>query len=351
MAEAVTFVDQTLEEALKNRRVGISGFLDIKEKILTMSQIIFDLTLPSLEAVSCHGPATAENIRACIQPCADQVARAHELGCYHVKVSLGHKAVRKIPVSVAEALKQAQTREKTVALHITRTCQYSKSDVLDLCRLVKEYGINSFVFDDRQGELDSLDTYRRLLDLQQKIPCSLEYYGNNDKGLATGNALAAIKSGVRRIAVAVGGIAGYPATEEVLMSARYLLKLPLHIPDNLAVCCEEILGSIGQRVKPTKPIIGSHIFAHESGIHVDGVHKKSDLYEPFAPETVGLSRKIIIGKHSGKAAIELKLKEMNLSLPPEFILKVLEKVRGLAIRQKAPVSNHQLQALVCEVTS
>jgi homocitrate synthase NifV len=132
------------------------------------------------------------------------------------------------------------------------------------------------------------------------------------------------------------------------MGMDHLLHLPVSIPQNMAVVCKEILHCMGERIPATKPIIGSRIFAHESGIHVDGVMKRSELYEPFTPETVGLSRMIIIGKHSGKAAIEQKLKELNIRCNPSNVPQVLEKVRELCIRQKAPVSDAQLSGLVKE---
>lgn len=168
-------------------------------------------------------------------------------------------------------------------------------------------------------------------------------------GLATGNALGAIKSGIDSVSTSVGGIGDFPAFEEVAMSLRHLFGLPVFIPREIAVWCKEILDCLGLDISKTKPIIGQNIFAHESGIHVDGIIKKSDLYEPFAPEEVGLSRQIVIGKHSGKAAIEQKVKELNLSLKPAFLSPLLEKVRLLAIRQKAPVLDEQLELLAKEM--
>ncbi|MBP2630497.1 MAG: leuA 1 [Firmicutes bacterium] len=344
-----TFIDQTLGEALERRYLDISEFICVKQKIATLSQFVFDLTVHSLLAVLHYDALVVKDIRVCIQPNLEQVAQVHQCGCRNVKISLNYKDVRKLPDLVAQALSEACKWQMTISLHITGSCRYEASDILYLGKIIKEYSISSIIFDDEDSELDSVNTYCTLLDLQKQIPCPIEYYGKNAMGLATGNALGAIKSGIRYIAVSVGGVAGYPAFEEVLMGARYLLNFPLDVPPNMAIRCEELLSYVGQSVKATKAIIGSYIFAHESGIHVDGVNKKSDLYEPFTPETVGLIRKIIIGKHSGKAAIELKLKEMNIFVLPIVVIKVLEKVRGLAIRQKAPVSDLQLQKLVYEV--
>ena len=328
-----------------------SEFIEVKRKIAILAKVVFDLNLQALRAILKAGTEELGDIRVCIGPDARQVKQAHQLGSRYVKITLAGKAVEKLSAPVLAALSQARTVEMAVALHIAGSCYYSTSSICSLRHLVTEYGISSIVFDDKHSTLDPMLTYESLVSLQQQISCPVEYYGRNGMGLATGNALGAIKSGVRHIAVSVGGVDGYPAFEEVLMGGWFLLKFPLIVPPNMAASCEEILRCAGQRVQPAKPIIGCNIFAHESGIHVDGVSKKSDLYEPFTPETVGLSRKIIIGKHSGKAAIELKLKELNISIQPTAIMQVLEKVRDLAVWQKAPLSDRQLQKLVHEVAS
>jgi len=351
MKTDVIFIDQTLGYGLENQGLGTSEFIYIKRKIAAMTQVMFDVSLQSLATVLGCGAVDVKDIRAGIEPDAQQVVLARQLGCSKVKVCLKDIAFSRLTAPVAEALQQARTRGLAVSLQLTGSCQYSSAKMLQLCWLISKYEISSVVFEDEHSDHDPLFTYGALLNLQQQLPCPVEYCGKNGSGLATANALGAIKSGVAYVAVSVGGVAGYPAFEEVLMGARFLLKLPLAVPANIAACCEEILSYFGHCVQPTKPIIGSDIFAHESGIHVDGVNKKSDLYEPFTPETVGLSRKIIIGKHSGKAAIELKLKEMNIFIQPTVVLTVLEKVRSLAIRQKAPVSDLQLQKLVHEVAS
>lgn len=328
-----------------------SEFVEVKRKIAALAKVVFDLNLQAFVAMLQSGGEDAGDIRVCIGPEAKQVIQARQLGSRYVKISLPRNAVKKQPIPVLAALSQARAAELAVTLHVTGSCRYSRSTIRSLRQLVKEYGISSIVFDDEDSKLDPMLTYELLVSLQQQIPCPVEYYGRNAMGLATGNALGAIQSGVRHIAVSIGGVGSYPALEEVLMGGWFLLKFPLTVPQNMAASCEEILRYAGQRVQPTKPIIGCNIFAHESGIHVDGVSKKSDLYEPFTPETVGLSRKIIIGKHSGKAAIELKLKELNLSIQPTAVMQVLEKVRNLAVWQKAPLSDWQLQKLVHEVAS
>lgn len=347
----LVLIDQMLEYALAGRHADMAACRCVKAGLEALALPVFDLSLASYAAVSRAGGMNPENIRVGVRPAAEEVDKVFHLGGRQIKMRLSYPEVRTLPAAVKEALSLAHTRKMTVALHIAGCCRCSLGGMYQLARLVRIYDIASFVVDDWQGELDPLATYRTLRSFQREIPCVIEYCGNNAKGLATGNALSAIKSGVRYIAVACGGSGGYPAFEEVLMGAKYLLGLPLTVPANMALCCQEIVRHAGQEVRLTKPIIGPGIFAHESGIHVDGVNKKSDLYEPFSPETVGLSRKIVVGKHSGKAAVEAKLKELSIAVQPAMVPLLLEKVRALATGQKAPVSDEQLQNLVKEVTT
>ena len=94
-----------------------------------------------------------------------------------------------------------------------------------------------------------------------------------------------------------------------------------------------------------KAIVGTNMFAHESGIHADGAIKNPKNYEAFDPRAVGLERQIVIGKHSGKAAIVNKFKEYNIDLTDEEASKILEKVRALSVRLKRSLFDKELVTL------
>jgi homocitrate synthase NifV len=290
------------------------------------------------------------DVRLSIAPDVLQVKLASKLGCRQVKLKLDAIMLTKTSQTALERVfAETQKRGMQVTIDGIKIGNYALPEIVFLKKMVEQYTIDYLVVDDSDSRLDPLSTYWTLAELQALYSCELEYCGRNKLGLATGNALGAVKSGVRRRVVSIGGMGEFPAWEEVWMSVKHLLKYQVGIPADLAVCCQEILAGIGANISMTKPIIGSNIFAHESGIHVDGVIKKSELYEPFAPEDVGLLRKIFIGKHSGKAAIELKLKELNIELEALDVSRVLDKVRQLAVAQKAPLINEQLRELVEEV--
>ncbi len=172
---------------------------------------------------------------------------------------------------------------------------------------------------DREGRMEPFATERLLSDLREKIGCLLEYHADNSMGMATANVLGALRSGIRHVAVSVGGVGQCPAYEEVAMSAKYFLQIPLTVSRQLAPLCRDVLAQLGQKIVENKAIIGPGIFSHESGIHVDGVMKKSELYEPFSPESVGLIRRIVIGKHSGRAALSEKLRQLGMDIHPAVL--------------------------------
>lgn len=343
------FIDKTLGYALKNKQISTHKFALLKQKISEMSKMIFDIPLDYLKDNEDLKNTELKDVRVCIESRIEQVKAAHDLGYSWIKVSCSHFLKEETLFSCRDVLSEANLHGMKVTIGCFDISDKSQPGMDIFQKLNNEYKIHSVIVHDCDSRLDPLTTYWMLEDMKKRITCNMEYGGKNALGLATGNTLGAIKSGINTVATSVGGIGGFPALEEVVMSARHLFKIPVSVPQNIALYCQEVLECLGIDIPKTKPVIGSNIFAHESGIHVDGVIKKSELYEPFTPEEVGLSRKIVIGKHSGKAAIEQKVKELNISLKPPCIELLLARVRSLAIKQKAAVVDEQLEQLAKEV--
>ena len=349
MMTDIAFIDMTLGYALKNKLTDRKGAILLKRKITELSRMVFDIPAACLKE---HEGLTAEeptNVRVCVRPAAEELRKAHGLGCSRVRLSCGGPVDEKALPCLREALSEAGRLGMKATVGCIDISEESGAGADMFQKLANEYEIHSVVVHDYGSRLDPLATCRVLDDMRQRIGCAIEYGGKNALGLATGNTLGAIRSGICAVSASIGGVGGFPAFEEVLMSMRHLFKLPVQVPKNLALCCKEVLELIGTDIPNTKPVIGSNIFAHESGIHVDGVIKKSDLYEPFAPEEVGLSRRIVIGKHSGRAAVEQKVRELNISVEPSCIALLLDRVRSLAVKQKAALADEQLEQLAREV--
>lgn len=351
MKRELIWIDKTLGYALKNGLAPAHGFTAMKQKIAAMSGAIFDISLKALGSKHWEQQLDMSDVRLCIEPDVDQVKAAVTLGCPRIKLSINPSADVRSRCLLEKALAEAGKFRLKVTVGCLDLAHPVRSDMEYIGRIATVYDMESLIVHDFDSRLDPLSTYAALTAIDGITGVELEYGGKNALGLATGNTLGAIKSGIRKVAVSVGGIGGFPAFEEVLMGAYHLLKMDVAMPSNISKGCREVLAIMGLDVPKTKPVIGDNIFAHESGIHVDGVMKKSDLYEPFSPEEVGLSRKIIIGKHSGRAAIEHKVREMNIPINPSGIAPLLERVRSLAIRQKTAIVDEQLAQLAKEVVS
>jgi 2-isopropylmalate synthase len=178
---------------------------------------------------------------------------------------------------------------------------------------------------------------------------------HNDLGLATANTLSAIRAGARQVEVTINGIgerAGNTSMEEVVMA---LHTRPNFIPVSTAINTSLIhptsrLVSMitGIIVQPNKAIVGANAFAHEAGIHQDGVLKNPMTYEIMRPETIGLSaNKLVLGKHSGRHALRSHLKEMGYDLSGEELNLVFKKFKELADKKKHVV-DEDLEVIVTE---
>ena len=165
---------------------------------------------------------------------------------------------------------------------------------------------------------------------------------HNDLGLAVSNSLFAIVEGARQIECTVNGLgerAGNASMEEIVMSLKTrndLLPFRTGINTKMISKTSKLVSNItGFVVQPNKAIVGSNAFAHEAGIHQDGMLKHSNTYEIMTPESVGLEEtKLVLGKHSGKHAFSVKLEELGYNIDKKIINKVFESFKSLADKKK-----------------
>ena len=178
---------------------------------------------------------------------------------------------------------------------------------------------------------------------------------HNDLGLAVANTLAAIRAGARQVESTVLGIgerAGNAAVEEVIMAMHtrpdiYPFETGIKT-EQLYPSCRRLSQIIGQPIPPYKAIVGPNAFAHESGIHQDGVLKNRLTYEIMTPQSVGRSgTEMVIGKHSGSHAIKRKIEELGYTLSEEQLAIIFGAVKELADK-KEQVFDEDVEALVLE---
>ena len=179
---------------------------------------------------------------------------------------------------------------------------------------------------------------------------------HNDLGLAVANSLAAVLNGARQVECTINGLgerAGNAALEEVVMAVRTrqdVFPCDTDLDTTQIVPCSRLVSSItGFPVQPNKAIVGANAFAHESGIHQDGVLKQRETYEIMRAEDVGWSEnRIVLGKHSGRNAFRTRLRELGIEFESEEELnEAFARFKELADK-KHEIFDEDLQALVTE---
>ncbi len=176
---------------------------------------------------------------------------------------------------------------------------------------------------------------------------------HNDLGLAVANSLAAVIAGARQVECTINGIgerAGNTSLEEIVMILRTrkdALGLDTDINTEQIYPASRLVSSItGIMVQPNKAIVGDNAFAHESGIHQDGLLKDKTTYEIMRPESVGISRStLVLGKHSGRHAFKERLKDLGYALEGENLDKAFERFKKLADKKKE-VFDEDIEAIV-----
>ena len=195
----------------------------------------------------------------------------------------------------------------------------------------------------------SFELFSRLNDIQVPVSC----HCHNDFGLAVANTLSAVKGGASEIHTTINGIgerAGNTSFEECIVSIdRLFSDFTTDIKINQIYDISKLVARLtGVYIQPNKAIVGENAFAHESGIHSDGIIKNSATYEPMTPELVGRTRKFVIGKHMGTHGLNSRLKEIGLDVNDDQLKQICDDIKNLADKGKT-VTDVDLQVIADNV--
>jgi len=269
-----------------------------------------------------------------------------------------------------------KTREEVLAdarTAVARACRYTENvefSAMDatrtdwdyLCQIVEaviEEGATTVNIPDTVGYTIPDEFGRLVAYLFKKVKniqrATVSVHCHNDLGLAVANSLAAVQNGARQVECTINGIgerAGNTAMEEIVMAIKTrqdLFGVQMGIRTEKIYHTSKLLTQItGIPVQPNKAIVGTNAFAHESGIHQDGLIKEKSTYEIMKPESVGISEtQIILGKHSGRHAVSEHLKKMGYKHSQEDLNKVFVRFKELADIKKE-IFDEDLEAILYE---
>ena len=276
----------------------------------------------------------------------------------HVKLKLQktHDQVRQIAV---DAVRHAAGYTDSVEFSAEDA---ARSNVTYLCEVIEaviEAGARTVNIPDTVGYAIPDEFGSLIATIRERVPnidqAVISVHCHNDLGLAVANSLAAVQAGARQVECTINGIgerAGNASLEETVMALR---TRPDHMNFHTDIVTEEIYrasrlvsGITGILVQQNKAIVGANAFAHEAGIHQDGMLKDRTTYEIMTPESVGIKESsLVLGKHSGRHAFRNRLDELGIELNDDELQTAFVAFKNLADKKKT-VYDEDIEALIAE---
>ena len=224
----------------------------------------------------------------------------------------------------------------------------------------KDAGGDRFRICDTVGVLTPAKSKRLIETVMSNVDIDVEFHAHNDFGLAVANALAACEAAApfegRRlwISTTVNGLgerAGNVSLEVLVMNLHAHYGVDKYRTEHLLSLCKHVEKASGLGIPLNHPIVGENMFTHKSGIHVDGVLKNPSLYEAFDPVKLGMTRKIALGKHTGKASIKHKLDQLGLNASPNHLEAIRLEVNRVGEIRKKNITDDEFMAIYRSVVS
>ncbi len=272
------------------------------------------------------------------------------------------RKLRKSPDEVVEMARAAVRRCKEYVSKVEFSAEdATRSDRDYLCRIFAaaiEEGATTINIPDTVGYTMPAEYAELIQYVSANTPgienVVISVHCHNDLGMATANTLAAVQAGARQVEVTINGIgerAGNTSLEEVVMALKtrrdLYRDLDTSVDTTQLVPTSRLVSRMtGIMVQPNKAIVGANAFAHEAGIHQDGMLKDRETYEIMTPQSVGWEEsKLVLGKHSGRAGFNAKLVELGYDVDREMLMKLYQRFIDLTDRKKT-VSDADIIAIV-----
>lgn len=254
--------------------------------------------------------------------------------------------------TAADLVKAAKDKGAFVSISAEDVGRTEISLLRDYAQCVYEAGADRLRLSDTIGILTPQAYAERVRAARASAPIDIQCHAHNDFGLAVANTLAGLEAGARYFHVTVNGIgerAGMPDIAQMAMALKQLHGIDLGLKlDRLWSLARLVARATHQPVAPWQPVVGDNVFSHESGIHVRGTLRDERAFEPFPPETVGGTRRIVIGKHSGRTGIRHVLSQLGATPSDDELTKCLQCVRERAMTLGRALETSEVMDIYCE---
>ncbi len=372
--EKVVIFDTTLRDGEQSpgAAMSIPQKLEIARQLATLGVDIIEAGFPvsspaqfeatRLIAEQVKGPVIAALARASagdIESAGKAVAAAKKKRIHtfiatspiHMKHKLKKEAPEVLRMAV-EAVKLARTFTDDVEFSPEDACRSEVSFLMEVLAAVIQAGATTLNIPDTVGYVLPYEYGQLIAKLKSDVPgigkCVISTHCHNDLGMAVANSLAGVRNGARQVECTINGLgerAGNAALEEVVMAIRTRQDffgqaakdgLSTNINTKEIFRTSQLVSQLtGFVVQPNKAIVGANAFAHESGIHVDGILKERTTYEIMTPETIGLvGSRMVLGRHTGRHGFADRCKQLGYKLSKDEIERAYQRFLEVADKKK-----------------
>ena len=362
---AALSINEKIEIAHQLAKLGVdvieAGFpVSSKEQFEATRRVCNEVEGPAVAGLA---RASKKDIEAAAQALESAKKRRIHTFIATSPVHMKHK-LRKEPAQVlkmaVEAVEHARQFTDDVEFSCEDACRSEIPFLIEILSAVIAAGATTLNIPDTVGYSIPEEYGRLIAQLRENVigadDVIFSTHCHNDLGLAVANSLAGVSNGARQIEVSVNGIgerAGNAALEEIVMALQTradffdIGKSPVNIKTQQIYKTSQLVSRLtGFVIQPNKAIVGANAFAHESGIHVDGILKERSTYEIMTPETIGLGgSRMVLGRHTGMAGFEDRCKQLGYMLTKEELKEAYERFSEVADKKKE-VFDEDLAAII-----
>lgn len=360
----INIIDTTLRNGEQ-----AAGVVFSKHENIRIAKILDEIGIPEIEiGTPSLGPLERDIIREIVnanlkarlftycEAFPENIAHAVDCGIKNIIINIStsdlhiKEKYNKTRTWVLNQLRDTISEAKSKGLNFIISAEdATRTDLeflLKVLRIAQKKEAYRFRICDTVSSLDPFRTFLLVNSILNNVDFPIEVYNHNDFGMATANAMAAVRAGAVSLVTSINGLGegtGNAALEEIVMALKYLEDIDLGINTSKFREISEYVAKASARAIPVwKAIVGTNVFAHESGIHADGVLKNPRNYEVFEPGEVGLTRQLVVGKHSGSHTILHKFKEFGIDLTVNEANELLTLARSMSVDLKRPLFEKEL---------
>ncbi len=292
--------------------------------------------------------ADINDINTSIDCGVDSVAISMSASDIHIEYKL-RKTRQWVLDKVTEAVSYAKDHGLYVSCNGEDSSRADIDFLVQFVKTAKEAGADRFRYCDTIGREQPFSVYDRVSKIISETGMDVEMHMHDDFGMATANCMAGVHAGARFMSTTVMGIgerSGNSPLEETVMASKHLFGIDTGVDTKKLRPLSLFVSRAANRpISVSKPFLGSNCFAHESGIHADGIIKDAVNYEPYDPDEVGLERSLVIGKHSGRNTLITVLADMGVHIDKDTAGDLLENVRRASVQMHRSISHEELLSL------